>query len=568
MTVDTACSSSLVAMHLAAQSLRGGECDLALAGGVTVMATPWPFIEFSRQRGLAADGRCKPFAKAADGTGFSEGVGLVLLERLSDARRNGHEVLALIRGSATNQDGASNGITAPNGPSQEKVIRQALANAGLEPGEVDAVEAHGTGTTLGDPIEAQALLATYGQERGEAEPLKLGAVKSNLGHTQAAAGVAGVIKMALAMRHGVLPKTLHLDEPSEHVDWSSGSGRAAGGGAALGAGRAPAPRRGLLVRDQRQQRPPDPRGGAAVPEPVPGPQGRARSAADAQAGGEAPALPAIPLPLSAKGAEALREQASRLRPTYASIPELDPVDVAFSLATTRAKFEHRATAIGDDREELLEVLGALAAASRTPASTKAAPPAASSPSSSVARAPSARAWARSSTSPSRPSPPTLDEICAELDPLLDRSLKELLFAEGGTEEALLLDATQFTQPALFALEVALFRQMQSWGLDPDYLLGHSIGELAAAHVAGVFDLSDACKLIAARGALMGALPDGGAMVAIEASEGEIAIDLPVGLSIAGINAPDSVVVSGEQDGRSEARRDLEGQKGARPLACA
>ncbi len=536
VTIDTACSSSLVAMHLAGQALRSGECDLALAGGVSVMPAPVQFVEFSRQRGLAPDGRCKPFAAAADGTGWSEGVGLVVLERLSDARKNGHEVLALVRGSATNQDGASNGLTAPNGPSQERVIRQALASAGLRPEEVDAVEAHGTGTTLGDPIEAQALLATYGQGRGEAEPLRLGAIKSNLGHTQAAAGVAGVIKMAMAMRHGVLPKTLHVDEPTPHVDWDAGAVE-------------------LLAEAQPWEPNGHPRRAGVSSFGVSGTNAHLileeapavePAENDEQPADEAPALPLTPLPLSAKGEDALREQAVRLVSHLQSNPDLSPADVGFSLATTRATLEHRATVLGADREELLEALAALGAGKPHPGLVQGK------------AATGKLAFLFSGQGAQRPgmgkelyqSFPTfataLDEICAELDPLLGRSLKELLFAKEKSKKAALLDRTEFTQPALFALEVALFRQLQAWDLTPDYLLGHSIGELSAAHVAGVFDLPDACKLIAARGALMGALPEGGAMVAIEAGEEEISPDLPAGLSIAGINAPDSVVVSGPE----------------------
>ncbi|MEV2255474.1 type I polyketide synthase [Streptomyces sp. NPDC050147] len=618
VTVDTACSSSLVALHLAAQALRRGECSMALAGGATVMSAPHSFVEFSRQRALAPDGRCKAFGAAADGTGWAEGAGMLLMTRLSEARRAGYRVLAVVRGSAVNQDGASNGLTAPHGPAQQRVIRQALADARLAPADIDAVEAHGTGTRLGDVIEAEAFLEAYGPQAYEPQahgpeasgpagtrehPLWLGSVKANIGHTQAAAGMAAVMKMVLAMEHGVLPRTLHAEQPNPGVDWSSGAvslltrsrpwpptGRPRRAGvSSFGIS-------GTNAHVVIEQPPVEKSGAGAAARPDSGTtvtQVPARSA---------PAT-AVPFPVSARSAPALRAQAQRLHAYVAERPGTDLLDLGFSLATTRAHFEHRAVPVAGDREELLASLEALAEGRYRPGLSTSGPHPAGPVVFMFTGQGSQRTGMGQELYEAHPVyARSFDEICALLDPLLPEPLRDVVFATdtaenvgtaqsvegGGTGSAEfiggsragglggLLHTTRFAQPALFALEVSLFRLLESWGVRPDMVAGHSVGELAAAHVAGVLSLADACTLVAARGRLMDALPTGGAMASIQADESEVTAYLAGGadparradsaqgvgsarrVDIAAVNGR-SVVVSGDESAVLEAIAYWRGQ---------
>uniref|UniRef100_UPI003869C877 type I polyketide synthase n=4 Tax=Streptomyces milbemycinicus TaxID=476552 RepID=UPI003869C877 len=537
VTVDTGCSSSLVALHSAVQALRGGECSLALAGGVTVMATPGAFVEFSRQRGLAGDGRCKAFAGAADGTGWGEGVGLLLLERLSDARRNGHKVWAVVRGSAINQDGASNGLTAPNGPSQQRVIRQALANARLSPADVDVVEAHGTGTTLGDPIEAQAVLAAYGQGRSAERPLWLGSIKSNLAHTQAAAGVAGVIKMVMAMRHGLLPQTLHVDEPTPHVDW--GSGAVALLSEATDWPEAERPRRagvsafGISGTNAH-----------VILEEAPAPSTDLASTEPTPLGG------VVPWVVSGRSAAGLRAQAGRLAEFVQETVD-EVAEVGWSLVAGRAVHDHRAVVVGQERDELLAGLTALAEGVPFGGLVSADPVAGGAGPVLVFPGQGGQ-WRGMGVELLDASPVFAGRIAeceAALAPFVEWSLMAVLRGEGAVD----VSRVDVVQPALWAVMVSLAEVWRSYGVEPAAVVGHSQGEIAAAVVAGALTLRDGARVVALRSQALRVLSGRGAMasLAVGREEAEKVIGGRVGVVVAAVNGPGSTVVSGPPEAVAE-----------------
>jgi mycoketide-CoA synthase len=576
VTVDTACSSSLVALHLACQALRSGECDLALAGGVNVMVTAGAF-GFGRELGLAPDGRCKAFGATADGMGLAEGAGILLLERLSDARANGHPVLAVVAGSAVNQDGASNGLTAPNGPSQQRVIRAALASAGITADQVDAVEAHGTGTVLGDPIEAQALLSTYGQHRPEDRPLWLGSVKSNIGHTQAAAGVAGVMKMVLALQNGVLPPTLHAGEPSPHVDWSAGN---------VGLLAEPVPWPADGERPRRAgissfgisgtnahaiiEDPPAPPVPPASQRGAPASGLRSRSlatredAGQKRPGGERGENCEWGILVSGRTAAGLAAQAAKLADWVTARPHVAPIDVAWSLATTRSVFGHQAVVTGGNRDELLAGLAAVAAGQPAAGVVTGAEGAARHAGKTVFVFPGQGAqWAGMGREFAASSPAfaaRLAQCARALGPYVDWSLDDVLAAADGGPD---LDRADVGQPALWAVMVSLAAAWQEAGIVPDAVVGHSQGEIAAACVAGILSLDDAAKVVALRGRALSGLRVAGGMISVvmaAAEVRELLIPWAGRLSVAAENGPSATVVSGDLDALTEFEAELSARR--------
>ncbi|MGW5356027.1 type I polyketide synthase, partial [Streptomyces sp. NPDC004031] len=541
VSVDTACSSSLVALHLAAQSLRQGECSLALAGGVAVMSTPTTFVEFSHQRGLAPDGRCKPFSADADGTAWGEGAGLVLLERLSDAQRLGHPVLAVVRGSAVNQDGASNGLTAPNGPSQERVIRQALANAHLTTLDVDVVEAHGTGTRLGDPIEAQALLATYGQGRSEDRPLWLGSIKSNIGHTQAAAGAASVIKMVMAMRHGVLPQTLHAGEPSPYVEWDTGAVE-------------------LLTQAREWEDVGRPRRVGVSSFGLSGTNAhvileqpdafvdRAPEvhATDTETEAETDtetSTSVVPWVVSGRGGGAVVGQAGRLLEVV-SAGEVSPVDVGRSLVGSRGVFEDRAVVLGSGREELVAGLAGLAGGVEVSGVVRGRVVGGRTVFVFPGQGSQWVGMAVELLDSSEVFAARMGECEEALSEFVEWSLSGVL---RGVVGAASLERVDVVQPVLWAVMVSLAEVWRSLGVVPDAVVGHSQGEIAAAVVAGGLSLSDGARVVALRSRALVRLAGSGGMVSVALGEVEVRgrLEGVSGVSVAAVNGPVSTVVAGE-----------------------
>ncbi|GAA3368398.1 hypothetical protein GCM10020367_06570 [Streptomyces sannanensis] len=542
LTLDTACSSSLVTTHLACNALRSGECDLAVSAGVSLMLTPELHVEFSRLRGMSADGRCRSFSSDTDGTGWSEGSAAVILKRLSDAQRDGDPVLAVLRGTAVNHDGHSASLTTPSGPAQQRVIRAALAASGLQPGDIDYLEAHGTGTKLGDPIEGTALAEVFGGSHSDEAPLWVGSAKSNLGHTQAAAGLAGVMKVVLAMQHNAVPRTLHVAEPTPAVDWKGA--------------------RMALVQEQRPWPAKEvPRragvssfgiGGTnahvIIEEP---PQ---RITEDAEDTAPAPLPPTVPFVVSGYTDAALRRQVENLHLHMGMNIQDRLGDVARSLATTRSHFRRRLVLTVKDKAELLDKLASFSRTGELPAESVRAGNHAEEPRLALLFTGQGSQLPGMGKDVYDVYPvfrEALDAIAAQFTEL-DRPLLEVMWADPDSDDAAVLHRTDFTQPALFALEVAQWRLWESWGVRPELLLGHSIGELAAAHVAGMFDLPDACRLVAARGRLMQALPSRGAMVSLEAGgeEAEAAMDalgLRGKLDVAGLNTPTQTVLSGDAD---------------------
>jgi acyl transferase domain-containing protein len=531
VTVDTACSSSLVAIHLAAQALRAGECDLALAGGATVLATPVAFVDFSRQRALAPDGRVKAFSDEANGTAWAEGAAVLVVERLSDAVRNGHPIFAVMPGSAVNQDGASNGLTAPNGPSQQRVVRQALASAGLSSVDVDAVDAHGTGTKLGDPIEAEALIAAYGAGRAEDQPLWLGSLKSNIGHTQAAAGVGSVIKMVMGMRHGVLPRTLHVDVPTSHVDWSSGGVR--------------------LLTEAREWPAVDgrPRRAGVSSFGISGTNAHVileQPVSESPESESVAVSPVVSWVLSARSSGGLAEAADRLRAFVSARPELSTVDVAHSLLTTRSRSEYRAAVVGADRDELLAGLAALVDDEPAPGVVRGR---AEAHTGAVFVFPGQGSqWAGMAAGLLDSAPvfaERIAECAAALAPHVDWSLEAVL---RGEPDAPGLDRTDVVQPALWAVMVSRAALWQSHGVRPTAVIGHSQGEIAAACVAGALSLEDAARVIALRSKALIALVGRGGMLAITSTAervDELIAPWADLVEVVAVNGPQSIVVGGD-----------------------